>query len=192
MRANNAGDQRGGPEPQPIGPTGEVGVGGTQLRPAGRVLRPIRPADPGLDGGPEAGRLDLVEAPYDIVGLVEGVAELLAPRAQNKDLEIAASVAAGTPRMLVGDAARLRQILVNLTGNAIKFTEVGGVGLRVTAVGARLRIEVVDTGAGVPADRREAIFEDFEQADGSAARDSAPSHAATTAAPTAGDPSAET
>ena len=119
----------------------------------------------------EAGKLDLVAEAFDVVALVEGVAELLAPRAQGKGLEIAATVAAGVPRHVVGDPVRLRQILLNLAGNAVKFTDEGGVGLRVTAPDAgRLRFDVLDTGPGVPADSRAAIFEEFEQADNSTTR----------------------
>jgi signal transduction histidine kinase/CheY-like chemotaxis protein len=119
----------------------------------------------------EAGRLELVQEPFDLRRLVEGIAELLAPSAQMKGLEIAASIAASTPRFVVGDSLRLRQALTNLAGNAVKFTDRGGIGL---AVGAdergRLLFKVMDTGPGVPSDRRAAIFEDFEQGDGSNAR----------------------
>ncbi len=120
----------------------------------------------------EAGHVDLASEPFDLLALVEGVAELLAPRAQGKSLEIASLVARDVPRRVVGDAVRLRQILLNLAGNAIKFTDKGGVGIRVRpgATAATLRFEVVDTGPGVPADRRAAIFEDFEQADSSTTR----------------------
>lgn len=115
----------------------------------------------------EAGKVELAEDSFDLVALVEGVAELLAPRAQGKGLEIASTVALDVPRKVVGDPVRLRQILLNLAGNAIKFTETGGVGLRVSLDGGLLRFETVDTGPGVPADRRDAIFEDFEQAEAS-------------------------
>ncbi len=119
----------------------------------------------------EAGKLELAHEGFDVVALVEGVAELLAPRAQGKGLEIAATVAAGVPRHVVGDPVRLRQILLNLAGNAVKFTDDGGVGLSVSAPEPdRLRFEVVDTGPGVPAGRRAAIFEEFEQADDSTTR----------------------
>lgn len=119
----------------------------------------------------EAGKIEIAAEPFDPVQLVEGVAELLAPRAQGKDLEIAATFAADVPRRLVGDAVRLRQILLNLAGNAVKFTERGGLGIAVTVAGdGRLRFDVSDTGPGVPAERRAAIFEDFEQADGSTTR----------------------
>ncbi len=119
----------------------------------------------------EAGRLDLVSEPFDLHQLVEGVVELLAPRAQSKGLEIAASVAADAPRIVLGDALRLRQVLTNLAGNAVKFTEQGGVGVSVSReADGRLHFKVVDTGPGVPVDRRAVIFEDFEQGDSSNAR----------------------
>jgi signal transduction histidine kinase/CheY-like chemotaxis protein len=114
----------------------------------------------------EAGRLELERKPFDLHGLVEGVVELLAPRAQGKGLEIASSIAADAPQQVAGDAQRLRQVLLNLAGNAVKFTETGGVGVRVTRDGAgRLRFSVVDTGPGVPLAQRETIFAEFEQGD---------------------------
>ncbi len=113
----------------------------------------------------EAGRLDLVEAPFSPVDLVESVAELLAPRAQARGLEIAAFVAPDAPARVMGDGARVRQILLNLAGNALKFTVSGGVGLSVRVAGERLLFEVADTGPGVPEARRAAIFEEFEQAE---------------------------
>src|SRR3984957_7736690 len=119
----------------------------------------------------EAGRLELVEEPFDLRRLVEGIAELLAPSAQMKGLEIAASIAAPPPRFVVGDSLRLRQALTNLAGNAVKFTDRGGIGLSVEADDKGLLLfKVMDTGPGVPSDRRVAIFEDFEQGDGSNAR----------------------
>ena len=119
----------------------------------------------------EAGRLELVDEPFDLRRLVEGIAELLAPGAQSKGIEIAASIAADAPRFVSGDSLRLRQALTNLAGNAVKFTERGGIGISVEpADGDRLLFKVMDTGPGVPLDRRDKIFEDFEQGDGSHAR----------------------
>lgn len=119
----------------------------------------------------EAGRLDLVSEPFDLHKLVEGTVELMAPRAQSKGLEIAVSIAADVPRFVQGDGLRLRQVLTNLAGNAVKFTDRGGIGVNVERTpDARLLFKVVDTGPGVAPDRRSAIFEDFEQGDGSNAR----------------------
>ena len=119
----------------------------------------------------EAGRLDLSVGPVDLHRLVEGVVELLAPRAQSKGLEIAASVSAAAPRLVRADAMRLRQVLLNLAGNAIKFTEHGGICVSVEGrPGDQLRFAVADTGPGVSPERREAIFAPFEQGDGSHAR----------------------
>ena len=102
----------------------------------------------------EAGRLELVQQPFDLRRLVEGIAELLALSAQMKGLEIAASIAASTPRFVVGDSLRLRQGLTNLAGNAVKFTDCGGIGLAVEAdERGRLLFKVMDTGPGVPSDR---------------------------------------
>ena len=119
----------------------------------------------------ESGRLDLACEPLDLASLVEGVVELVAPRAQDKGLEIACFLAPDLPVRVVGDPLRLRQVLTNLADNAVKFTAVGGVGVRVTAApGGAILFSVVDTGPGVPAERRAAIFEEFEQADRSTAR----------------------
>jgi PAS domain S-box-containing protein len=118
----------------------------------------------------EAGKLELQEARFDLCLMVETVAELMAPRAQAKGIEVATLVSADLPSHVIGDHDRLRQILLNLVGNAIKFTETGGVGVRLSRDEDRLVITVADTGPGIPADRLEAIFEEFEQADQSAAR----------------------
>jgi signal transduction histidine kinase/DNA-binding response OmpR family regulator len=118
----------------------------------------------------EAGHLGLVVETIDLIRLVEGVVELLAPRAQSKGLEIAASVSAETPRFVLADGMRLRQVLMNLAGNAVKFTSSGGVCVSVAREGQGLRFAVADTGPGVPPERRAAIFEKFEQGDGADAR----------------------
>ena len=118
----------------------------------------------------EAGKLDLVEQPFDLAALVEGTVELLAPRAQGKGIEIASLIRSDLSREVVGDAARLRQVILNLAGNAVKFTDQGGVGVSVSRDGDRVRFSVSDTGPGIPADRLDRIFEEFEQVDGSASR----------------------
>jgi PAS domain S-box-containing protein len=118
----------------------------------------------------EAGKSELASEPFDLLQITEGVIELLAPRAQGKDIEIALSIDPTTPRMVVGDAARLRQVLLNLAGNAVKFTDTGGVGVALTTDNNEVIFEVIDTGPGIPADRLEAIFAEFEQVDGSGGR----------------------
>jgi signal transduction histidine kinase/CheY-like chemotaxis protein len=119
----------------------------------------------------EAGRLTLARERFDLPRLVEGVVELLAPRAQGKGLEIAASIAESVPQWVLGDPARLRQVLINLAGNGVKFTDWGGIGVSVSCPSTGvIDISVADTGPGVAEGRRAAIFEEFEQADGSATR----------------------
>jgi signal transduction histidine kinase/CheY-like chemotaxis protein len=120
----------------------------------------------------EAGKLELEEAPFALVALVEETVELLAPRAQAKDIEIASFVDARLPETVMGDAARLRQVLLNLAGNAIKFTETGGVAL-IVEPGERdndVRFLVRDTGIGLAPQDQARVFRDFEQADGSSTR----------------------
>jgi len=120
----------------------------------------------------EAGRLDLEPRAFDLAALVEETAELIAPRAQAKDLAVASYVADNVPRQVVGDAARLRQVLLNLAGNAIKFTDQGGLSI-VVERGSKpdaIVIAVRDTGIGIAAEEQERIFNEFEQADRSAAR----------------------
>jgi signal transduction histidine kinase/DNA-binding response OmpR family regulator len=119
----------------------------------------------------EAGRFDLVVETVDLRRLTEGVVELLAPRAQSKGIEIAASFSAAAPRFVRADGLRLRQVLTNLAGNAVKFTDRGGVCVTVErGENGEARFLVIDTGPGVPAERRAAIFDSFEQGDGSHAR----------------------
>src|SRR5271163_1415076 len=119
----------------------------------------------------EAGHFDLIDETVDLRKLVEGVVELLAPRAQSKGVEIAASFSAAAPRFVRADGLRLRQVLTNLAGNAVKFTDEGGVCVAVERGEAgEARFSVIDTGPGVPPDRRAAIFDSFEQGDGSHAR----------------------
>ena len=120
----------------------------------------------------EAGRLDLDAKPFDLPALVEETIELVAPRAQAKQIEIASYVDDGVPRSVVGDAARVRQVLLNLVGNAIKFTERGGVTVVVErGDGADgIRFLVCDTGIGVAPEEQERIFHEFEQADSGSPR----------------------
>jgi signal transduction histidine kinase/DNA-binding response OmpR family regulator len=120
----------------------------------------------------EAGRIDLDARTFDLVALIEETAELIAPRAQAKELEVASYVEDGLPPRVVGDAARLRQVLLNLAGNAVKFTDRGGVAIIVER-GIRageIDILVRDTGIGIAPDEHDRIFREFEQADGGIAR----------------------
>ena len=113
--------------------------------------------------------------PFDVRGVVEDAAELMAARAQERGIELLTRFAIDVPRMAVGDSVRIRQILLNLVGNAIKFTERGHVLLDVTSEpqpdgGWMLHCAVEDTGIGIPADKIELVFERFAQADESTAR----------------------
>jgi CheY-like chemotaxis protein/nitrogen-specific signal transduction histidine kinase len=119
----------------------------------------------------EAGKFEFDTRSFSVRELVEDLVELLAPRAQDKGIEIASFIDQQVPLTVSGDPARLRQVLLNLAGNAIKFTERGGVSLLVecTEAGA-LRFSVRDTGIGIDAAHQERIFHDFEQADGSSTR----------------------
>lgn len=120
----------------------------------------------------EAGRLDLDIGAFDLPALLEEIVELMAPRAQAKGLEIAAHVADAVPRQVIGDGTRLRQVLLNLAGNAVKFTETGGVAVMVEAAAApdAISFMVRDTGIGIAPEQQNRIFHEFEQADLSAAR----------------------
>ncbi|WP_248309836.1 ATP-binding protein [Bosea sp. WAO] len=111
----------------------------------------------------EAGKLELADEPFDLALLIEDVTELMAPRAQAKGIEVSALLAADLPQFIRGDAERLRQILLNLVGNAVKFTERGGVGIQAERDGEAILVAVADTGPGIPAERLESIFEEFEQ-----------------------------
>ena len=115
----------------------------------------------------EAGKIDLEHRPFALSGMIEDITELLAPRAQAKKIEIAAYVDERLPMHVIGDAARLRQVLLNLAGNAIKFTSTGGVAL-IVEPGIwpnEISFLVRDTGIGIAPEARERIFREFEQAD---------------------------
>jgi CheY-like chemotaxis protein len=120
----------------------------------------------------EAGKLDLEARPFALTTMVEEAIELMAPRAQAKGIEIASFVDEHLPPQVVGDAARLRQVLLNLVGNAVKFTDKGGVAVVVERGNAanEIRFEVRDTGIGLKTEDLARIFLDFEQADGSSKR----------------------
>jgi signal transduction histidine kinase/CheY-like chemotaxis protein len=124
----------------------------------------------------EAGRLDLERVEFSTVELIEGAAEALAARAAEKGLILSAYVASDVPARAIGDPLRLQQILFNLLGNAIKFTEKGSVRLFLEGEGGEqdgslvLRIRVVDTGIGLTAAQRDRLFNPFVQADSSTTR----------------------
>ena len=120
----------------------------------------------------EAGKIDLESRPFSLAGLIEDVTELLAPRAQARKLEIASFIDDHLPAQVIGDAARLRQVLLNLAGNAIKFTASGGVAL-IVEPGIwpnEIAFVVRDTGIGIAAEAQARIFREFEQADDRIAR----------------------
>ena len=123
----------------------------------------------------EAGKLALLPAPFELRQLMQDTVKTLALRADQKGLELTCAVSPDVPDNLVGDAARLRQVLLNLLGNAVKFTERGdiavGVGVeRIEEQQVRLHFSVRDTGIGISADKLDYIFEMFAQVDGSATR----------------------
>ena len=123
----------------------------------------------------EAGRLELEAIPFDLRRVVEEVAETLAERAQAKGLELACLIHHDVPAAVQGDPGRLRQVLLNLAGNAVKFTERGEVILRVTVEEAAgeavlLRFAVSDTGIGIPPEARDRLFRSFSQVDASTTR----------------------
>jgi PAS domain S-box-containing protein len=123
----------------------------------------------------EAGRLSLEVGEFDLQDTLSNTMRALAPRADVKGLELTWETLPGLPARLVGDPGRLRQILVNLVGNAIKFTERGEVGLRVEIESqgedwAALHFCVTDTGIGIPREKQQRIFEPFMQADSSTTR----------------------
>ncbi|HMB03146.1 MAG TPA: histidine kinase N-terminal 7TM domain-containing protein, partial [Isosphaeraceae bacterium] len=123
----------------------------------------------------EAGKLAIAAEEFDLRTIMEEVTDLLAPRAHQKDLQVACRMPPDCPEHLVGDPIRIRQVLTNLVGNAVKFTDAGEVILEARAIGqsagsATMRISVRDTGIGIPRDRHESIFESFTQVEGGAAR----------------------
>ena len=123
----------------------------------------------------EAGKLELERIDFDLGQLIEYTAELFAERAQRAGLELTCQIAPTVPTALLGDPHRLRQILTNLFGNALKFTQHGEVGVSVSLVeedqqAALLHFAVKDTGIGIATADQERIFASFSQADGSTTR----------------------
>jgi PAS domain S-box-containing protein len=123
----------------------------------------------------EARKVELEQTIFDLRATLEDSLRVLAPRAHQRDLELTCHIADETPQMLIGDAGRLRQVVLNLIGNAIKFTETGEIDIRVELSSlyeerVRLHFAVTDTGIGIPPDKQSVIFEPFGQADSSTTR----------------------
>ncbi len=118
----------------------------------------------------EAGQLKIAEEPFHIADTVREVANLFRHPAEAKGLELETAIDARAEVMTVGDQARLKQILVNLVANAVKFTEAGGVRLKLSAEAAGYLFEVEDTGVGFSMDQKDSLFGRFHQADGSITR----------------------
>ena len=123
----------------------------------------------------EAGKLDLERMPFDLRELIDDMGQLFAGNAHSKGLELICSLPHKSHTALIGDVGRLRQVLTNLLGNSIKFTETGEVALRVTTdldeeLSALVKFEVVDTGIGIDDGAQQKIFKSFEQADVSTTR----------------------
>ncbi|MGZ3464664.1 MAG: ATP-binding protein [Gemmatimonadaceae bacterium] len=123
----------------------------------------------------EAGKLSLDPIEFDLSATIGDVMHLLGPRAKEKNIGLVHSVAANVPARLIGDPGRWRQIVMNLVGNAIKFTEQGEVVVRVElgtrhSDGDTLHVSVSDTGIGIPTNKQAAIFDSFSQADASTTR----------------------
>ena len=123
----------------------------------------------------ESGKLDLEDQPFDLVNCVEEAVDLLATRAAEKGLELAIEIDPAQPRWIRGDVTRLRQILVNLVSNALKFTASGEVVVTVKPFSdgteeSGIHFAVRDTGCGIPADRLDRLFRSFSQVDASTTR----------------------
>ena len=123
----------------------------------------------------EAGRVDLESIEFDLHNLVEGAVDLMATRAREKKIDIAAYIDPAVRQDYAGDPTRLRQVLLNLIGNAIKFTDYGCVAVEVRpdshdALGGLIRFEVIDTGIGISEEARDNLFQKFTQADQSITR----------------------
>ena len=124
----------------------------------------------------EAGKLELEIIDFDLRGMLYEVADLMALKAHEKGLEFISNIHRQVPLLLFGDPGRLRQILINLVGNAIKFTEKGEIAIHVSLeekdkTHATIRFEIIDTGIGIPHDRMEQLFKPFSQLDSSSTRE---------------------
>ncbi|GAB5562362.1 MAG: hypothetical protein SynsKO_40090 [Synoicihabitans sp.] len=125
----------------------------------------------------ESGKIELETHPYDLRQCIEEALELISPKASEKGLDLVALIEPEVPEILVGDVTRLRQILVNLIGNAVKFTSAGEVVVRVGLQAKKsdgnldLLFKVIDTGIGIPAEKQDRLFQSFSQVDGSTTRE---------------------
>jgi len=124
----------------------------------------------------EAGRIELENAPFDLRQCIEDALDLFAAKATEKNLELISHIGTGVPSIIIGDVTRLRQIVVNLVGNALKFTATGEVVVSISSTAAGLdaahviTIGVKDSGIGIPADRMSRLFQPFSQVDSSTTR----------------------
>ncbi len=123
----------------------------------------------------EAGKLELDAENFDLIAMVESVVGILASRTEEKKIDLCTAFGYGLPRRVIGDTGRVRQILLNLVVNAVKFTQTGGVSIRVIPEGFQdnqifVRFRVKDTGIGIPKDRIDRLFKAFSQVDSSSAR----------------------
>jgi len=124
----------------------------------------------------EAGKLTLENIDFNLADLIEGVGQLHGPKAHAKGIDLAVFIEPEVPEWVCGDPGRLRQVLLNLVGNAIKFTEIGGVAVEASVIGRRddqsltVRFEVTDSGIGITADALPRLFRKFTQADSSTTR----------------------
>ena len=122
----------------------------------------------------EAGKLDIERVPFDLEVALEEIVELLTPKAREKKLELLLCYSPGTPSFVLGDPGRVRQVVLNLAANAVKFTERGHVLLTASTVAAAgspvIRVAVQDTGIGIPESMQRTVFDKFAQADSSFAR----------------------
>ncbi len=122
----------------------------------------------------EAGKLELDQSPFDLVAAMEDIAMLFSNAAREKGIDLIVRCHSSLPPRVIGDAGRIRQAVINLLGNAVKFTHEGHVLLEVTcekvSENVKIRIAVEDTGIGVQADKVEKIFQEFSQAEGSTTR----------------------
>ena len=125
----------------------------------------------------EANKLTLEEVPFSLTDCIRQVEKLMSPRAAAKGIQFSSYISRGVPGLILGDAGRVRQVVLNLVSNAIKFTDAGRIALQVDVANdhsqasrCTLHFSISDTGIGIPADKLTSIFDAFTQADGSTTR----------------------